>query len=170
MGSTLGTEQSKSVNVELNIVPFIDLMSCLTAFLLVTAAWVSIARIDIEPKGNARDQPPCAEGDPGCDDPKLSLLVETDEIWVGVSRLNEFQRIPKTMDGHDWTKLEQTLREHKKSKLFETTMEIEIAGLSTKATPIAYQEVVSAMDIAVKSGFARPGLTDPDGLSARPTL
>src|SRR5829696_2581656 len=98
MGHSGGSQEKGSVNVELNIVPFIDLMSCLTAFLLVTAAWVSIARIDIEPKGNARDQPPCAEGDPGCDEPKLSLLVENDEIWVGVSRLNEFQRIPRTMD------------------------------------------------------------------------
>ena len=56
MGASVGTgEGGKSVNVELNIVPFIDLMSCLTAFLLVTAVWVNIAQINIQPKGKTRD-------------------------------------------------------------------------------------------------------------------
>ena len=49
MGAALGTGDKKSVNVDLNIVPFIDLMSCLTAFLLVTAVWVNIAQINIAP-------------------------------------------------------------------------------------------------------------------------
>ena len=40
------TGGGKSRNVELNIVPFIDLMSCLTAFLLVTAVWVNTARLE----------------------------------------------------------------------------------------------------------------------------
>ncbi|MEJ7601015.1 MAG: hypothetical protein WKG01_24130 [Kofleriaceae bacterium] len=141
----------------------------MTAFLLVTAVWVSVAQIDIQPKGNARDAMPCTEGDPVCDQPKLSVLVETDEIWIGVSRLQEFQRIPRTIE-HDWPRLETLLRAHKQSALFAESPDIEIAGLSTSATPIAYQEVVSAMDIAVKSGFSRPGLTDPAGLSAQPSL
>jgi biopolymer transport protein ExbD len=51
MGAAVGTDAKGSVNVELNIVPFIDLMSCLTAFLLVTAVWVNIAQINIQPKG-----------------------------------------------------------------------------------------------------------------------
>ena len=47
MGAAVGTgDGKKSVNVDLNIVPFIDLMSCLTAFLLVTAVWVNIAQIN----------------------------------------------------------------------------------------------------------------------------
>jgi len=55
MGASLGTgDGKKSLNVELNIVPFIDLMSCLTAFLLVTAVWVNIAQINIQPKGKTR--------------------------------------------------------------------------------------------------------------------
>ena len=55
MGAAVGTDEKGSVNVELNIIPFIDLMSCLTAFLLVTAVWVNIAQINIQPKGKTRD-------------------------------------------------------------------------------------------------------------------
>ena len=56
MGASVGTEGKGSVNVELNIVPFIDLLSCLTAFLLVTAVWVNIAQISIQPKGKSRGE------------------------------------------------------------------------------------------------------------------
>ena len=83
MGASLGTGDKKSVNVELNIVPFIDLMSCLTAFLLVTAVWVNIAQINIQPKGKTRDN-----GNPEPEEiVRLSVLVQADRIWIGLSRL-----------------------------------------------------------------------------------
>ena len=86
MGAAIGTGDKKSVNVELNIVPFIDLMSCLTAFLLVTAVWVNIAQINIQPKGKTRDQAQVQQDD---EHVTLSVLVQSDRIWVGLSRVNE---------------------------------------------------------------------------------
>ena len=46
---------SKKVDVHLNIIPFIDLMTVLTAFLLVTAVWTNLAQISIKPKGIGRN-------------------------------------------------------------------------------------------------------------------
>jgi biopolymer transport protein ExbD len=168
MAQDPGTGDKKSLNVELNIVPFIDLMSCLVAFLMVTAVWIQIARLEIRPAGLARDAPPCITG--ACDEPKLSVLLDGDAIWVGVSRVNDFQRIPRTQAGYDWPQLEAALRQHKASAFFEHTTGIEIAGNSTRAHPVDYQALIAAMDIAVKVGFVDVGLTDPDGLSARPVL
>lgn len=167
MGQALGTGDKKSVNIDLNIVPFIDLMSCLTAFLLVTAVWINIARLEIKPAGRAAGEP-CIDG--ACDDPKLSVLVAPDEIWVGVSRVNDFEKIPRTATGYDWAKLEESLKQHKASAFFETKTDIEIAANSTPDHPITYQALVAAMDIAVKTGFIDVGVTDPRGLSAQPTL
>ena len=110
MAASIGTGDKKSVNIELNIVPFIDLMSCLTAFLLVTAVWVNIAQINIQPKGKTRDQAQVQQDD---EHVTLSVLVQSDKIWVGLSRVNEFQDIPKKADDQDWDKLETTLKEHK---------------------------------------------------------
>src|SRR5688572_9312522 len=152
MGAAVGTDDKKSVNVELNIVPFIDLMSCLTAFLLVTAVWVNISQLNIQPKGKTRDQV-----DPGCGDecpPVLSVLVEKNSIWIGVSRVNDFEQIPMTSQGtYDWERLEERLRAQKKSKLFIDTTNIEVAAESTAADPIQYQHLIAAMDVAVKAGF-----------------
>ncbi|HWO23540.1 MAG TPA: biopolymer transporter ExbD [Kofleriaceae bacterium] len=159
----------KGRNIELNIVPFIDLMSCLTAFLLVTAVWVNTANLPVEPVGKNRNGgDPCAEEDCGV---KLSVLVDQDEIWIGLSRLNEFQRIARGSDGkYNFDELEARLREHKASAFFKDSSAIEIAAVSTSQSPVRYQTLVSTMDIAVKVGFVDVGLTDPDGLSARPVL
>src|SRR6266576_5719256 len=108
MAASIGTGDKKSVNVELNIIPFIDLMSCLTAFLLVTAVWVNIAQINISPKGKNRDTSQVQQDN---ENVTLSVLVQSDRIWVGLSRVNEFQDIPKRGDQQDWEKFETTLKE-----------------------------------------------------------
>lgn len=168
MGAAVGTgDGKKSVNVELNIVPFIDLMSCLTAFLLVTAVWVNIAQINIQPKGKNRDTQQVQQDD---ETVTLSVLVQSDRIWVGLSRVNEFQEIPKKGDQQDWEKLESTLKEHKASAFFADRSNIEVAGESTTQAPVPYQDVIQTMDVAIKVGFIDVGLTDPAGLAARPQM
>src|ERR1044071_9184084 len=129
MGAAVGTgDGKKSVNVELNIVPFIDLMSCLTAFLLVTAVWVNIAQINIQPKGKNRDTANVQQDE---EKVTLSILVQSDKIWVGLSRVADgFQTISKKGDDQDWEKFESTLKEHKASAFFNDRTDIEIAGES----------------------------------------
>jgi len=168
MGAAVGTDSKGSVNVELNIVPFIDLMSCLTAFLLVAAVWVNIAQINIQPKGKTRDTSNVIDD---VDTVILSVLVQSDKIWVGLSRVNEFQDIPKLASGeHDWDKFETTIKQHKTSAFFSDRADIEIAAESTLQSPVKYQDVIHAMDVAVKVGFVDVGLSDPAGLAARPQL
>ena len=168
MGAAVGAEGKGSVNVELNIVPFIDLMSCLTAFLLVTAVWVNIAQINIQPKGKTRDTVNVQIDD---EHVTLSILVQADKIWVGLSRVNEFQEIPRLATGeHDWDKLKTTLEVHKKSEFFRDREDLEVAGESTTASQVKYQDIIHAMDTALVVGFKDVGLSDPAGLAARPQL
>jgi biopolymer transport protein ExbD len=169
MGANIetGGGGKKSVNVELNIVPFIDLMSCLTAFLLVTAVWVNIAQINIQPKGKNRDITDVQKDD---EHVTLSVLVQADKVWVGLSRVNEFQEIPKKGDEQDWEKFETTLKEHKASAFFADRSDLEIAAESTAQSVVKYQDIIHAMDVAVKVGFIDVGLTDPAGLAARPQM
>lgn len=163
MGAALGTSD-KGVNVELNIVPFIDLMSCLTAFLLVTAVWVNIASLDTRAVGNSH-------GSPGDDPPiTLSVLIQPDAVVFGVSRVNDFERIPNSATGYDWIRVSEAMRRYKTSPVFHEQTAIEIAGESTTAQPVKYEALVAAMDLAVQAGFVDVGLTDVAGLSARPVL
>jgi biopolymer transport protein ExbD len=164
MGAAVGTDDKKSVNVELNIIPFIDLMSCLTAFLLVTAAWSSLAQINIKPKGIARDSTQLENPE---ETVRASILIQKDTIWIGLSRINDFRQIKIEEDEMVWRKaLLEVLDEHKKSSYFTERTDIEI-GAEDK---VEYQTIISAMDTAIQAGFIDVGLADPASLSARPQL
>lgn len=170
MGAAVGTGGGKGdVNVDLNIVPFIDLMSCLTAFLLVTAVWVQIAQLDLQPKGKSRDPSQIKD-----DEEKvvLSVLIQKDRIWIGQSRINEFQPIERTGDPATyWGTYRTSLDEIKKSAFFIDRTDIEIAAESlSDENKVVYQDIIQAMDIAKSIGFEDIGLTDRDGLTAKPTL
>jgi hypothetical protein len=97
-----------------------------------------------------------------------------DKLWVGLSRLGESQEIPKLQSGeHDWDKFEATLKQHRTSPYFTTPIErhdIEIAAESTSSSKVKYQDLIKAMDVAVKVKFYDVGLTDPAGLAARPPI
>jgi biopolymer transport protein ExbD len=171
MGASLGTGSGKSVNVDLNIVPFIDLMSCLTAFLLVTAVWVTIAQLDIQPKGRNRNP------DQMVDETEkivLSILIQKERIWVGQSRINEFVPIDRNPgDGGEsaWAQLTSTLTEIKAGTFFAERSDLELAAESLNdENKVIYQDIVRAMDIAKGIGFTDVGLTDRDSLTAKPTL
>jgi biopolymer transport protein TolR len=165
MGAAVGVGGSgRDVNVDLNIVPFIDLMSCLTAFLLVTAAWSSLSQINIKPKGIARDSTNIEKID---EDPRASILLQKETIWVGISRINDFRQVAMNEDDAVWKKaLRELLDEHKKSGYFAERTDIEI-GAEDK---VEYQIIISAMDTAIAAGFVDVGLADPASLSARPQL
>jgi biopolymer transport protein ExbD len=168
MGASIDSGgDKKSVNVELNIVPYIDLMSCLTAFLLVVAVWVNIAQISIQPKGKARGGPP-----PIVVEAKVSVLLQHDAIFVGVANLTIDPVVLKRHPGadFDWDGLEAALVALKKETDLVERTDIEIAVQSTASAPLSYDHVIHAMDTAVKVGFTHPELTEPTSLSWRPTL
>ena len=149
--ASFGSQQKGSVNVELNIVPFIDLMSCLTAFLLVTAVWVNMADVRNQQAGKQ------ASDTPSKDHPTIAILLDRDSIQVSQSPSGQGAEIA----AGDWDKLEATL------KSFQETdpQRVEVAALSTDAHPISYQSLVIAMDTAIKAGYPDVGVTDPSSLA-----
>ena len=172
MGASIDTGgNKKSFDVELNIVPFIDLMSCLTAFLLVTAVWVNIAQITITPKGKQR--PDVAPPDTPI--PVISVLLQPDVVYIGVGRTDKSFPVTQAKKGpdgeYDWTTFETDLAKLKAEEEFAERGDIEIAAESTNPiNPVTYDNVVHAMDIAVKVGFTQVNLSEPSSLSWRPTL
>ncbi len=48
--------KKKALDAELNLVPFIDLLSCCISFLLITAVWTQIAGLQVASSGGPPDQ------------------------------------------------------------------------------------------------------------------
>ena len=168
MGASLGTSGGKgSVDVELNIVPFIDLMSVLASFLLATAVWVDNSQLDIKPRGKNRESQPIEQIE---DRQTLSILIQSDRIWIGVTG-GDFQTVDKGSGGDfDWDDFEAKLKAHKESVYFSDRTDLEIAAESTDTAKVSYQDLIAAMDRAKAVGFVDPGISDPAGLSVRPQL
>jgi biopolymer transport protein ExbD len=159
MGATVGTDSENSVDVEINVVPFIDLMSCLTAFLLVTAVWSQFAQINIKPKGLGRDATKPLDEEI---DVNASILLTKSEIWVGLT-LGDKRQIRSDGDRYDWVGLEETLKEFKEMPVFANRADIEIAA----EDDVTYQTVISAMDSAIATQFRDIGFVDPQSLSVK---
>ena len=159
MGASVGTGDGKrSVDVELNVVPFIDLMSCLASFLLATAVWSAYAQISIKPKGLGH-QPKEIQTEQKV---FASILVAENEIWIGHT-LGERTQITKTGDTYDWAALDEALKALHEDPLLKDRSDIEI-GADDRVT---YQSIISAMDAAIANSFRDVGFVDPQSLSVK---
>src|ERR1700733_7636564 len=54
-----GKGKKKSVDAIINVVPFIDLLSCCLSFLLITAVWTQVSKLTVQQAGGpSADQTP----------------------------------------------------------------------------------------------------------------
>ena len=143
MGAAVGTDDKKSVNVELNVIPFIDLMSCLTAFLLVTAVWTQFAQINIKPKGHGR------EAKQMDDKNKIyaSILVTAD--------VAEFQHVAAVMEGQ----LTATVFASKQEIVQHAAL---LRGIERKVGRLIFNGVPTGVEVshAMQHGGPYPASTD----------
>jgi biopolymer transport protein ExbD len=159
MGGAIGGPRKGSVDVELNVVPFIDLMSCLTAFLLVTAVWSNYAQIKVKPKGLGREAEDVLQEE---EPVTASILLTENEIWAGLS-IGDRRQIRDTGDQHDWTGLGEVLAEFKEMPSFADRADIEVAA----EDGVTYQAVITTMDTAVQAGFNDIGFVDVPSLTVK---
>lgn len=97
----------------------------------------------------------------------LTIVVTHQEYWVGLSRVNEFQQIPKVASGdHDHDKLEITLAEHKRSAFFSERDDLELAG----DPDVAYRSLIRAGGIALQAGFSKIDFVSRGRAKANPRL
>ncbi|MBI4510795.1 MAG: biopolymer transporter ExbD [Deltaproteobacteria bacterium] len=149
----------RSVDVDLNLVPFIDLMSCLVAFLLITAAWTNLAQIKTEPKGLGKDTEQAIPPDPPIN---ISVLVAQDSHWIGLTT-GDRRQVKKNGDDYDFSSLEALIGEYKANAIFADRKDIEVAA----EDGVTYQTIISTMDAAIAKGFSDIGFVDPNSLSVR---
>lgn len=162
MGGSVGSGDEGSVNVELNVVPFIDLMSCLTAFLLVTAVWSTYAQIEIRPKGLNREEiKDTLEEDPIA----ISVLLTDGAIWVGMTNGMPVQ-IADEAGSYNWAGLQEILEEY--AAIPEVQARPNPGGIEIAAEDeVVYQHVITAMDYAIDASFRDIGYNEPTSLTVR---
>ena len=74
-----GGGRRKDVNAELLLVPYIDLLTCMVAFLLITAVWTQMARLEVQQKGQGESS--------GAEPPQKARKVEIEVEAEGLQKV-----------------------------------------------------------------------------------
>jgi len=150
-----GKGGKKPLDAAINLVPFIDLLSCCISFLLITAVWTQLARMDVTQKG---------QGAAGSTDEKppenqvqLTLFVNKDNTYDFTKSTGESTHIDAKADDFDYAKLGEILNKAKTDHPDKT----DLAVKSDDA--VIYSRIIHTMDIAVTAHFPDIGLQDKGG-------
>lgn len=139
-------------NFELNLVPFIDLMSVLITFLLISAVWTQVSMIQL---GASFAAPRLDDETPIKPPPLEDLVLRLDireagyVLWVG----KDTRRIPKIEGEYDQAALLNDLMRVKQMYPDKGGIKMAIEDA------IIYDHVVNAMDLGLKAGFSPELLT-----------
>jgi len=137
----------RKTTLELNLVPFIDLMSVLITFLLISAVWTQVSMIQIGSSihGKQTEQQPM-EVPPDVDVPiKLDIRKNGYQLTIAKKNIN----IPLAGTEHDIPGLIEKLIEAK--QLYPN----KIDGAIAMADDLPYETLIKGMDAFLKSGFTK---------------
>jgi len=141
-----GKKGKKSLDSELNLVPFIDLLSCLISFLLITAVWTQISSVQARSTGSLTQETPPEEPNPN----KTSVRVLLTEKGYTLSVANQPTEIAKalteqkgttTAGRYDVKTLADKLKTDVKAR-FSEQRAVTVAAEDT----IAYEDLIGTID------------------------
>jgi biopolymer transport protein ExbD len=145
----------KNVDHSIPLVPFIDLLLCCVMFLLVTAVWNQLARLNAnqqQPGQPQMDTPPPEE-------PQIKLILQVQNAgYVLATTAGDSTTIPKNGDAYDLEELIKKLKERR--ELEPNKKDITVAP----EDGVHYEDVVAAMDTVVGQGYEAMSLSDAAGM------
>ena len=132
-----GKGGKKALDAELNLVPFIDLLSCLISFLLITAVWTQIAGLQVSSSGGPPDQ----QKQEQTIDVKLLLTDKGYSLTMAGAQID----IPK-VNGKDGTPAYDKKMLDEKLKTLKASLPDQNAITVQPEDAVAYQDLVETVD------------------------
>jgi biopolymer transport protein ExbD len=149
-----GKGGKKPLDAQINLVPFIDLLSCCLSFLLITAVWTQLARMDVTQKGQGAAG--SADEKPPENQVSLTLYVDKDGYTFSKST-GESTQIPMKGEDYDYAKLAEVLAKAKVAHPDKTDLAVK------SDDSVIYSRIIHTMDVAVTAHFPDIGLQDKGG-------
>ncbi len=135
----------KDLNVELNLIPMIDLLSCCVSFLLITAVWTQMSKLDTSQKldgGGAAGEKP----------PRITITVHEGGYEVTLPDAEAACTLGKTGTQYDEKALKGLLERTK-----NTTPGNLVIGLAA-TDDLAFESLVDVMDVCAELGLKNVSL------------
>lgn len=148
-----GKGGKKPLDASINLVPFIDLLSCCISFLLITAVWTQLARMDVTQKSKA---PSGAVDEPPTPTVNLTLLINKDG-YIFSKSTGESTPIELQGEDYNYTKLAEIMTQAKKDHPDKEDITIK------SDDAVIYNKVIRTMDVVISSKFPNVSLSDKGG-------
>ena len=146
-----GKGGKKSLDAELNLIPFIDLLIVNICFLLITAVWVQMSRIKVTQKGKGSAADKTEETPPEL---RVKVVVLVGDDGYTITAGGERMVIPKAGQFYDTEKLNKQLRDIKVR--LPNKDDITVAA----EDGIQYKHLIRAMDVALAQHFTQIQVSD----------
>lgn len=146
-GGGAGAGDKRSVNAEINLVPYIDLLSTLICFLLITAVWQQIATLSTEGTNAATSD---SATPPKEDKVELSISVFTDKTDITAGK--ETRSFAHVAGNPDYGSIVRVLEYWRK-----TWPDRKDVTLNTDSR-IPYKYLIGVMDTLAEKDFVDVGV------------
>lgn len=142
-----GGKGKKSLDVAINLTPFIDLMAVTISFLIMTAVWTQIGRLQVSQAGGASTDE--QQEEEKTKTVQLTLLVSATEMRLTADQ-STFDPIPFTRDDKgrpDLTKLIARFKELKAQLPDQSAITLQTEDM------VRYEDLVRIIDECIGSGL-----------------
>ncbi|NBD10055.1 MULTISPECIES: biopolymer transporter ExbD [Corallococcus] len=142
-----GKGGKKPLDVAINLVPFIDLMAVTISFLIMTAVWTQIGRLQVSQAGGASTEE--QQEEEKTKTVQLTLLVSPTEMRLTADQ-SAFDPIPLTRDDKgrpDLSKLVARFKELKAQLPDQSAITLQTEDL------VRYEDLVRIIDECIGSGL-----------------
>jgi biopolymer transport protein TolR len=147
-----GKSRKKSLDAMINVVPAIDLLSCCIAFLLYTAVWTQISRLQVQQMGSSEAPPP--------DQKMVTVTLALTERGFALSSsagtsitIPNLGRNPDGGPVYDVKTLTERLTQLKRD--YADVTAITVAAEDN----VLYSDLVSAVDVCIGAQFVNVTVT-----------
>jgi len=142
-----GGKGKKSLDVAINLTPFIDLMAVTISFLIMTAVWTQIGRLQVSQAGG-----PSTEEEQQQEQTKtvqLNLLITPTELRLTADQ-SAFDPIPLTKDAKGKTDLSKLIARFKELK---AQLPDQTAITLQPEDKVRYEDLVRIIDECIGAGL-----------------
>jgi biopolymer transport protein TolR len=143
----------KSVDFTVNLIPMIDFLSVLISFLLLTAVWTQLARINADQAVSQNMSTPP-------DNPEkiknVNILLTANECIMNVSGEKPPTRIARSPEDRYLKDLRRTFNEAKQ-RVDKSTAKVMLAAEDT----VPYKNIIQVMDVSIDIGLTGVTVSNP---------
>jgi biopolymer transport protein ExbD len=135
----------RTLDAPINLIPYIDLMTTIITFLMMTAVWIQVSALDVQAESLAVDNQPVQ------DTPPKPIAIIMDENGFNVSEDGDNPvLLPKNATGYDLDGLREKVAALKAAQA--TPAEVQVFS----ADSVKFDEINKVIDLVSGLGFPSP--------------